>query len=225
MATQSQSRGRHRDVSRETVLRDRWAGIRVWMTSGLAVAAITIAGCSGKESEPEVKASTKVAPPPTADSSGAMPPAPTNPAMEPVTFQIAINSDAGAQGDIRILDPKINHARLDTLKTTDAPPEAKVFDIQLHVPLGNISKGEKIGISFEAKADRERTADVAAILIATPTNLGLYQTLDLTEDWKSFEFKFDCAEEGSQPAISFNLGNDDAPVEIRKFAITRAAAK
>lgn len=222
MGTQGKTPSFQSSSGPERIVRRAW---RRGFDAALVVVALAIVSCSSKESEskdtkssPDAKSSPKEATL-NATSPSADKPAPPAPAMEPVSFQAAINVDAGAKGDVIVLDPKINHIRFENLTSTDG--ESKIYDIQFHLPLGKVAKGDKFQISFESKAERDRTADLSAIVVGTPKNLGFGKELKLTKAWQPVNENFECIEEGPNGAITFNVGNDDAPIEIRKIIVKR----
>ncbi len=77
-----------------------------------------------------------------------------------------------------------------------------------------ISNGKKYSISFLAKADQNRTIDVAIQHDADPYTTHFEEHVTLTDEVQTFEFEFTSTEDDALATLKFYAGNDAACVDI-----------
>lgn len=77
-----------------------------------------------------------------------------------------------------------------------------------------ISNGKKYSISFLAKADQNRTIDVAIQHDADPYTTHFEEHVTLTDEVQTFEFEFTSTENDALATLKFYAGNDAACVYI-----------
>jgi len=114
-------------------------------------------------------------------------------------------------------------ARVTISKAADAE---KPWAVRLNGPPFPVSEGEELYASFRARADKPRQI-IAIVNMANPpgTSIGLRRPVDLSTEWKSFGFAFKPT--ASEPAaqLAFQLGENDAAVEVQSASVRKAAWK
>lgn len=117
-------------------------------------------------------------------------------------------------------DAEAKSVRIVVQKLGDADP----FAIQASRPIGEVRAGEKRVVSFEARADRPREILLTATIDKDPwTNIGLYETVQVGEEWKWYAAAFQVGESAPEARVYFNLGQDDASIELRGVSVQEAA--
>jgi hypothetical protein len=118
----------------------------------------------------------------------------------------------------RMVATDADAVRIVVQKLDDADP----FAIQASRPIGEVRAGEKRIVSFEAKADRPREILLTATIVKEPwTNIGLYETIQIGEEWKWYAAAFQVGEAAPEARIYFNFGQDDASIELRGVSIQK----
>jgi glycosyltransferase involved in cell wall biosynthesis len=95
-----------------------------------------------------------------------------------------------------------------------------LYDIQLNVGWLSVRKDRVYGVRFEARADRARCITVGYARAYEPwDNLGLYETLALTNVWQSFAIDFAASADETNGRVHFDLGASDSSVELKAIAV------
>ena len=93
------------------------------------------------------------------------------------------------------------------------------FDIQLNQPHLAVKANHRYAISFRARADSQRTLSVGFAQAHAPWDgLGLYATIDLAPEWRSFQFSFVAPDHETNGRIHFDAGSSDISVELSGLA-------
>jgi glycosyltransferase involved in cell wall biosynthesis len=88
-------------------------------------------------------------------------------------------------------------------------------DIQLNLPFYELRARHRYSVVFRARADHPRPLQVGAALAHAPwTGVGLYQRIDLTEEWRHFELQFTATADDPNARIHFDAGESDSAIEI-----------
>jgi glycosyltransferase involved in cell wall biosynthesis len=105
----------------------------------------------------------------------------------------------------------------------EASRSRALYDVQLnqlHVPA--TARTEYV-LRFRARSDRPRQAHVGfAGSAPTWANLGLYHAIQVTPDWQRFDLTFRPMKDEPDGRIHFDLGGDDAAVEIAAVSLDAA---
>ena len=102
-------------------------------------------------------------------------------------------------------------ARVEIVRSVTSVP----FDIQLNLSYFQIQKDENYQIQFEARSDRPRMASVGVARgYKSWSGLGFYNKVQLTPEWKTFHRTFKASGSEALSRIHFDLGGNDASVEI-----------
>jgi glycosyltransferase involved in cell wall biosynthesis/SAM-dependent methyltransferase len=89
------------------------------------------------------------------------------------------------------------------------------WHIQLNRLGLSVRGGQQYTISFRARADRPRSIGVGFSKAHTPWDgLGLYQSIELEPEWRSFAEDFVATEDESNARLHFDVGGSDASVEL-----------
>jgi lysophospholipase L1-like esterase len=90
-----------------------------------------------------------------------------------------------------------------------------VWNIHLDQAHLGIESRAPYALEFRARAERPRSIRVGVAQGHPPwANLGLYERIELTQDWKSFRPNFFASRSDSNARIHFDLAGSDAPVEL-----------
>ncbi|MCI0414349.1 carbohydrate binding domain-containing protein [bacterium] len=96
------------------------------------------------------------------------------------------------------------------------------YDIQLNLSHLEVKENHRYEIQFRARADNERSASVAFARSHHPwTDLGLYEDVNLTTFWQSFNKKFTATSNDANGRILFDVGGSNIPVEISSVTLRR----
>lgn len=95
--------------------------------------------------------------------------------------------------------------------------------IQLEQPHLRVERGVSYSIQFRARADRPRSIEFGLAQAHVPwTNLGLYQRVELTQEWQSFQGDLTAKATDSDARIHLNLGGSEVPVEVSALSLRGA---
>ena len=112
-------------------------------------------------------------------------------------------------------------ARVTIAKAADAE---RPWAVRINGPAFPVSEGDELYASFRARADQPRQI-IATVNMANPpgNSLGLRKPVELSTEWKSFGFAFKPT--ASEPAaqLMFQLGENDAAVEVQSASVRKAA--
>ena len=114
-------------------------------------------------------------------------------------------------------------ARVTIAKAADAE---RPWAVRVNGPAFPVSEGEELYASFRARADAPRQIIATVNMVNPPgTSLGLRKPVELSTEWKSFGFAFKPT--ASEPAaqLMFQLGENDATVELQSASVRKAAWK
>jgi len=88
-----------------------------------------------------------------------------------------------------------------------------------HLP---VRSGWRYSIRFRARADRPRSIVVAFAQRHAPwSNLGLFQTVNLTPRWEEFEQIFTCLVDDPDASVHFDVGGSDVSVELSSVRFSK----
>lgn len=131
----------------------------------------------------------------------------------PSSWSVGIPGDQ-AEARIRYLrsDDRILRAEIER---TDGVP----WSVQLSRRGYSLIKDRRYRVAFEARADQRRSLGVLCLETKPPfAQLGLYQDLEVYENWRRSEFEFTASATDPDAALCFNLGMDTAAVELKEIA-------
>ncbi len=109
----------------------------------------------------------------------------------------------------------------DGIKTSIKQADGTAWHVQVHQTGLDLHDGDTYTVTFQAKADRERTLPVAASLDqADWHNVGLDANAALTTDWKPFSYVFTAHDTAPGHArLAFTLGGQAGTVWISRLQI------
>ena len=92
-----------------------------------------------------------------------------------------------------------------------------------HIQLGRTGLKTVAGgtylVYFQARADEERTIGVGVALAHSPwTNVGLYDCIELSTEWKPFCWEFVATADDDNVGLHFDVGGNSAAVELTSLA-------
>jgi len=88
-------------------------------------------------------------------------------------------------------------------------------DIQSNRPYYALRASHHYRVQLQAKADRLRDIAIGAATAHAPwTSLGLYQRIELTQGWQSFELEFVATMDDDRARIHFDVGASEGSVEL-----------
>jgi hypothetical protein len=94
------------------------------------------------------------------------------------------------------------------------------YDIQVNLPGLSVKEGRSYVLSFLARADRDRHMSVGLADAEAPwADLGLYESIDLTREWQSWELRVAAARDQDNARILFDVGDCDGSVEVAAVAL------
>ena len=94
------------------------------------------------------------------------------------------------------------------------------WDIQLNQPTLAVKSRHSYGIVFRARADRPRAVNLGCAQAHDPWDgLGLYRTIELTAEWQAQSIEFVATADDQDARIHFDLGGDDASVELSSLTL------
>jgi hypothetical protein len=89
------------------------------------------------------------------------------------------------------------------------------FDIQLNQPHYPVMAGQRLAVSFRARADVARSINVAFSMGRHPwSSLGLYRSVSVLSEWRAFREEFEVTEQDADARIHFDLGHESPSVEL-----------
>jgi len=89
------------------------------------------------------------------------------------------------------------------------------FDIQLNQPRLGLHANHRYQVHFQARSERPRSIFTGVAMAHEPwTGLGMYRKCELTAEWQTFEDEFVAAADERNARIHFDLGDDDASLEL-----------
>ena len=89
------------------------------------------------------------------------------------------------------------------------------YDLQLNCPHLRVTGTERYAVEFRAKADAPRAIDVGFAEAHQPwQNLGWFQTVELTGEWREFRADFVATRNDGNGRIHFDLGGSGESVEF-----------
>ncbi len=95
-----------------------------------------------------------------------------------------------------------------------------VYDIQLSLPRYVVRAGDRLSVSFLARADRPRGLVVGFARGRAPwSNLGLYERIALTEAWQSHEHEFTVTDGEENARVHFDAGGHAASVDVSSVVV------
>lgn len=94
--------------------------------------------------------------------------------------------------------------------------DGEPWRIQLARADVSLERGRAYILLLRARAARARAVTAAVAASEPPfAGLGLFESLPLTENWQSFRREFTAAEDAAAARLYFDVGGDDASVEIQ----------
>jgi SAM-dependent methyltransferase len=102
---------------------------------------------------------------------------------------------------------------------TQAQTES-LWDIQLNRSSVPVKAGERYSVRWRARSDRERSAGIGFARNAAPwNNLGWYEAISLTSEWREFSIEFTATETEENTRVHVDLGGSRASVELGLFQV------
>jgi hypothetical protein len=117
--------------------------------------------------------------------------------------------------------------------TMKADGNAIVFDVtevsgtdwhvQANVPNLDLKEGKEYVLKFQAKASAERSVQVNAMIDQDDWHaIGLQESIDLTKDWKPYEYTFKAENVvANKNRVGFTLGNEKGQVMVKEMTLTQ----
>ena len=115
-------------------------------------------------------------------------------------------------------------ARCDIVETAGADGAVRVsietapllsYDLQLNCPHLRVTGTERYAVEFRARADAPRSIGVGFAEAHQPwQNLGWFQTVELTGEWREFRADFVATRNDGNGRIHFDLGGSGESVEF-----------
>jgi glycosyltransferase involved in cell wall biosynthesis/peptidoglycan/xylan/chitin deacetylase (PgdA/CDA1 family)/SAM-dependent methyltransferase len=94
------------------------------------------------------------------------------------------------------------------------------YDIQLNHPGLKVKSNHRYLVNFMARADSPRRISFGFAKSHAPwTNLGLYNQIELTSEWQSFEQSFTATEDEDNARVHFDLGDNEVSVELSSLTV------
>jgi hypothetical protein len=95
---------------------------------------------------------------------------------------------------------------------------------QLFQMYDDLQEGATYTVRFRAKANAPRSLDLV-VIIAEPDyhNIGLYEAVPLTEDWRAYQYEFRAKEIAARNHINLDVGERTGTVWIADFTLTKGA--
>jgi glycosyltransferase involved in cell wall biosynthesis len=88
-------------------------------------------------------------------------------------------------------------------------------DIQLNIPFYNLQMNHRYALHFQAKADNPRSLHFGVAAAHPPwTSLGLYQRIELTQEWQTLDLEFIATVDDDNARIHFDMGEADLSLEL-----------
>ena len=109
----------------------------------------------------------------------------------------------------------------DMVRIVIAKAETKIsYDVQVSLPRLRVQANEGYVVSFNARADGTRGIGCGFAKGHAPwSNLGWYNTINLTSDWQNFEETFIATEDESNGRIHFDVGVSAIDVEVSSVTL------
>ncbi|MCI0414348.1 carbohydrate binding domain-containing protein [bacterium] len=99
---------------------------------------------------------------------------------------------------------------------------ASDFDVQLNLQHLPVNSTERYRITFRARTDQPRSAFVGFARGDTPwTGLGLYNKIELTPEWRTFQHEFTATDNEKNARIHFDLGGSDISIDLSSVNLVR----
>jgi glycosyltransferase involved in cell wall biosynthesis len=96
------------------------------------------------------------------------------------------------------------------------------YDLQLNQGAYEAAAGESYRLTFRGRADADRQVGVGFSLSTAPwSNLGLYESLEFTSEWRDFSLDFRASSDDPFGRIHFDVGNSSVSVEIASVSLWR----
>jgi hypothetical protein len=132
---------------------------------------------------------------------------------------------AGNRARLNFLDEQLHTVRVPIEHGGREAP----WDIQLNRACPDIKANHHYVVAFRARADKPRRMAFGVSRDRPPWNsLGLYRSVDLTSDWRSFEADLLANADEDNARIHFDIGDCDIAVEVTDLRLrsrpTRLAA-
>ncbi len=100
------------------------------------------------------------------------------------------------------------------------------WGIQLNQDRFTVKAHHRYSLTFRARADSPRNITVGFSKAHEPwSNLGLWQNIALTKEWKSFEEEFTPGADEDNARIHFDVGSSDVSVELSHVSLHRLPGK
>ena len=97
---------------------------------------------------------------------------------------------------------------------------ASSSDIQLNLPRLKVQSNHSYRVCFRAKSDVPRSLNVGVALAHEPWGgLGFYRTIDLTQEWQSFDETFVANADEGNARIHFDMGESDVPLNLAAVSL------
>jgi peptidoglycan/xylan/chitin deacetylase (PgdA/CDA1 family) len=94
------------------------------------------------------------------------------------------------------------------------------YDIQLNLPRLQTISNYRYAVSFRARADQTRGFSVGFSRAHEPwSNLGLYQRIEVTSEWKNFEEVFVATADEENGRIHFDVAESAIPIELSRVSL------
>jgi glycosyltransferase involved in cell wall biosynthesis len=125
--------------------------------------------------------------------------------------QIQLRTDGGSAAELVELPDEPGWVRIAIEKMATVTSS----DIQLNIPFYKLQEHHRYVLRFQAKADNPRSLHFGLAEAHPPwTSLGLYQRMDLTQEWQRFEVEFVATADDDNARIHFDLGAAAFSVEL-----------
>ena len=127
---------------------------------------------------------------------------------------------AGNGCDAHLILPREDHQMV-KVDITRARTRRK-WDIQLNRRGFQVSAGIRYAVVFRGRAERPRPVTVGFAKAHEPwSSLGLYTTIQLSREWRTYSEEFVAAESDDNARIHFDLGGKSAGVDLTSVALHR----
>ncbi len=94
------------------------------------------------------------------------------------------------------------------------------FDVQLNLSNLEASSGQRYRLQFRAKADKTRNVLVGFSRSHHPWDaLGLYEKIQLSENWQDFQRDFSITSDDKNARIHFDAGENNIPIEVSSVSL------
>jgi SAM-dependent methyltransferase len=101
-----------------------------------------------------------------------------------------------------------------------AAPGGVAWHIQLNYGRVSVTANQRYVVAWEGRADADREMNVAVSRAYDPWDtLGLYQSVAVTPDWRSYQVEFVAAATDDRGRVHFDMGASATSIEIRDIVL------